>query len=52
MLSLNTVYRETPALHPVFCGLKIKGSGLTCSEKLHVRLNGCHKRLIALRGAV
>lgn len=31
VVPLNTVYRETAALHPVSCGLKIKGSGLTCT---------------------
>ncbi|NXV12633.1 RBM5 protein, partial [Cepphus grylle] len=35
--SLNTVYRETAALHPVSCDIKIKGSG--CEQTtLHFRL--------------
>ncbi|NXL17095.1 RBM5 protein, partial [Setophaga kirtlandii] len=38
VLSLNTVYRETPALHPVFCGLKIKGKELCEQTTLHFRL--------------
>ncbi|NXT46559.1 RBM5 protein, partial [Pluvianellus socialis] len=38
-VSLNTVYRETAALHPVSCDLKIKGSGcLTKQTALHFRL--------------
>ncbi|NXX68417.1 RBM5 protein, partial [Spizella passerina] len=38
VLSLNAVYRETPALHPVFCGLKIKGKELCEKTTLHFRL--------------
>ncbi|NXT23824.1 RBM5 protein, partial [Syrrhaptes paradoxus] len=40
-VSLNTVHRETAALHPVSCELKIKDGGLTCSGNsncLHFRL--------------
>ncbi|NWU28328.1 RBM5 protein, partial [Dyaphorophyia castanea] len=38
VLSLNTVYRETAALHPVSCGLKIKGKELCEQTTLHFRL--------------
>ncbi|NXG11960.1 RBM5 protein, partial [Sakesphorus luctuosus] len=37
-VSLNTVYRETAALHPVSCGLKIKGRKLCEQTTLHFRL--------------
>ncbi|NXG88669.1 RBM5 protein, partial [Stercorarius parasiticus] len=38
-VSLNTVYRETAALHPVSCDLKIRGSGLVSEQTtLHFRL--------------
>ncbi|NXA05141.1 RBM5 protein, partial [Sapayoa aenigma] len=37
-VSLNTVYRETAALHPVSCGLKIKGEKLCEQTTLHFRL--------------
>ncbi|NXS18845.1 RBM5 protein, partial [Mystacornis crossleyi] len=37
-LSLNTVYGETAALHPVSCGLKIKGKELCEQITLHFRL--------------
>ncbi|NWI85924.1 RBM5 protein, partial [Pitta sordida] len=35
---LNTVYRETAALHPVSCGLKIKGRKLCKQTILYFRL--------------
>ncbi|NXQ55875.1 RBM5 protein, partial [Anthoscopus minutus] len=38
VLSLNTVYRETAALHPVSCGLKIKDKELCEQTTLHFRL--------------
>ncbi|NXP00393.1 RBM5 protein, partial [Certhia brachydactyla] len=38
VLSLNTVYRERVALHPVSHGLKIKGSALSEQTTLHFRL--------------
>ncbi|NWS81810.1 RBM5 protein, partial [Toxostoma redivivum] len=38
VLSLNTVYRETAALHPVSRGLKIKGKELCEQTTLHFRL--------------
>ncbi|NXY57196.1 RBM5 protein, partial [Callaeas wilsoni] len=38
VLSLNTVYRETAALHPVSCGLKIKCKELCEQTALHFRL--------------
>ncbi|NWV47437.1 RBM5 protein, partial [Daphoenositta chrysoptera] len=38
VLSLNTVYRETAALHPVSRGLKIKGKELCEQSTLHFRL--------------
>ncbi|NXF50214.1 RBM5 protein, partial [Oceanites oceanicus] len=37
-VSLNTVYRETAALHPVPCDLKIKGRELSEQTTLHFRL--------------
>ncbi|NXW23598.1 RBM5 protein, partial [Circaetus pectoralis] len=37
-VSLNTVYRETAALHPVSCDLKIKGRELSEQTTLHFRL--------------
>ncbi|NWR30351.1 RBM5 protein, partial [Tachuris rubrigastra] len=37
-VSLNTVYRETAALHPVCLGLKIKGRKLCEQITLHFRL--------------
>ncbi|NWU17438.1 RBM5 protein, partial [Cephalopterus ornatus] len=37
-VSLNTVYRETAALHPVCHGLKIKGRKLCEQTTLHFRL--------------
>ncbi|NXO82781.1 RBM5 protein, partial [Sitta europaea] len=37
-LSLNTVYWETAALHPVSCGLKIKGKELCEQTTLRFRL--------------
>ncbi|NWR48989.1 RBM5 protein, partial [Regulus satrapa] len=38
VLSLNTVYRETAALHPVSRGLKINGKELCEQTTLHFRL--------------
>ncbi|NWX63326.1 RBM5 protein, partial [Promerops cafer] len=38
VLPLKAVYRETPALHPVFHGLKIKGKELCEQTTLHFRL--------------
>ncbi|NXO73588.1 RBM5 protein, partial [Phainopepla nitens] len=38
VLSLNAVYRETTALHPVSHGLKIKGKELCEQTTLHFRL--------------
>ncbi|NXD00067.1 RBM5 protein, partial [Certhia familiaris] len=38
VLSLNTVYSERVALHPVSHGLKIKGSALSEQTTLHFRL--------------
>ncbi|NXV43357.1 RBM5 protein, partial [Uria aalge] len=38
VVSLNTVYRETAALHPVSCDLKIKGRELSEQTTLHFRL--------------
>ncbi|NXX51723.1 RBM5 protein, partial [Tricholaema leucomelas] len=37
-VSLNTVHRETAALHPVSCDLKIKGGELSEQTALHFRL--------------
>ncbi|NWX48434.1 RBM5 protein, partial [Steatornis caripensis] len=37
-VSLNTVYRETAALHPVPCDVKIKGRELPEQTTLHFRL--------------
>ncbi|NXR02656.1 RBM5 protein, partial [Sagittarius serpentarius] len=37
-VSLNTAYRETAALHPVSCVLKIKGRELSEQTTLHFRL--------------
>ncbi|NXJ43555.1 RBM5 protein, partial [Ciconia maguari] len=37
-VSLNTVYGETAALHPVSCDLKIKGRELSEQTTLHFRL--------------
>ncbi|NXK20217.1 RBM5 protein, partial [Arenaria interpres] len=37
-VSLNTVYKETAALHPVACDLKIKGRELSEQTTLHFRL--------------
>ncbi|NXG25670.1 RBM5 protein, partial [Grallaria varia] len=37
-VSLKTVHRETAALHPVSCGLKIKGRKLCEQTTLHFRL--------------
>ncbi|NXN75062.1 RBM5 protein, partial [Himantopus himantopus] len=37
-VTLNTVYRETAALHPVSCDLKIKGRELSEQTTLHFRL--------------